>query len=327
MADLSVRYLGLSLSNPIVVAASGLSSTVEGIRKAAEGGAGAIVVKSLFEEQLQAETDAVAASADLSSHPEAEAFLSEMGVSGGTSEYLALIRAAKAQVTVPLIASINCVSHDRWIDFAEQVAQAGADALELNIGAIPRLSEDSSDHIEASLVESVKAVRSRVSLPLAVKIGSSYTNLRRLALSLSDAGADALVLFNRFYRLDVNLETLSSKSGPTRSSPEDYHETLRWAALLYGRLPAAIAASGGVRNGETALKLIAAGATVVQVCSALYEKGYGVPATLCKEMSDRMDSLGLASLDALRGKVAATGSMDGSKWERLQYVKALVGIV
>lgn len=326
MANLSVRYLGLELKNPIVVAASGLTSTVDGVRKAADGGAGAIVLKSLFEEQLRAETDAVGAVADLSGHPEAVDFLESMGVSGGTGEYLSLVRSAVSAVKIPVIASVNCATPDRWMDFAEQVASAGASALELNLGAIPRGAAESSDAIENSLVKSVAAVRSKIRLPIAVKLGASYTNLRRIAQALADAGAGALVLFNRFYRLDVDLASMSAKSGPTRSSGEDYHEALRWSALLYGRVPLQIAAGGGVRSGETALKLIAAGASVIQVCSGLYEKGYGLPGVMAEEMSKRLDELGIPSVGELRGRVAASSSVDGAAWERLQYVKALVGI-
>jgi dihydroorotate dehydrogenase (fumarate) len=326
MADLNTSYLGLKLSNPLVLAASGLSSNADGVKKAAEAGAGAIVLKSLFEEQLRAESDYIAESAGPGSHPEAEAFLENMGVSGGTGEYLELIEKAKAVSRVPVIASVNCVSSERWIDFAQQIQAAGADALELNIGILPKSPDDDPRRLEDLAVDIVKRVSEKSNLPLSVKIGQNYSNVANLVSRLADAGARGAVLFNRFYRFDLDLDSMALKAGPTRSDEDDYHDSLRWVARLYGTVPCQLVAATGVHSGETALKMIAAGATTVQVCSAVYRGGFGAIARMRDEMDARLGRLGLASLADLRGRLARLGSPEGESYERIQYVKALTGI-
>lgn len=326
MADLSTSYLGLKLANPLVLAASGLSASAEGVKKASDAGVGAIVLKSLFEEQLKAETDAIAESAGLDSHPEAENFLEQLGISGGAGEYLELIEKAKAVSRVPIIASVNCVTSDRWANFAQQIESAGADALELNIGILPKHPEEDPRSIEDRVVSIVKAVADHTDLPLAAKLGSNYTNIGALALRVADAGAMGVVLFNRFYRFDLDLDALALKAGATRSDEDDYHETLRAVARLYGTVPCQIGAATGVHSGETALKMIAAGAASVQICSVLYRSGYSAITRMTEEMDKRLDRLGVAASVDLRGRLARQGSAESANYERLQYVKALTGI-
>lgn len=323
MADLTTDYLGLSLRNPLVVAASGLVSSAEGVRKAAEAGAGAVVLKSLFEEQLRAEASSIDPNY---AHPEAADFLEEMGIRGGAGEYLELIRAAKAAVSIPVIASVNCVDGDLWVDFAEQVEAAGADALELNVAVQPRSSQESSKEIEDRTVAVVRDVSVRTSLPVAVKIGAAFTNPLALVERLAGAGAGAVVLFNRFHRVDVDLASLSAVSGPFKGGPDDYYESLRWIARLYGSAPCALVASGGVHSAETALKLVSAGAQAVQVCSAIYRGGWKALATMAEDLGRRLDGLGVASVASLRGRASRREGARGERWERLQYIKALTGI-
>ncbi|MFA6507424.1 MAG: dihydroorotate dehydrogenase-like protein [Treponemataceae bacterium] len=326
MADLSINYLGIELANPIVLAASGLSSTIEGVQKASDAGVGAIVLKSLFEEQLKAESDAVAESAGIGAHPEAENFLAEMGVSGGAGEYLDLIKKAKKVSRAPIIASVNCVSAGLWADFAEQIEASGADALELNIGIPPRDLDDDPREIENRVVSIVKNAADKTSLPLAVKLGSNFTNIANLVSRVADAGAKGVVLFNRFYRFDLDLDALALKAGPTRSDEDDYHEALGTVARLYGTVPCQLTAATGVHSGETALKMIAAGATTVQICSAVYRGGYPAITRMLQEMDLRLGRLNIASSAAFRGRLARRGSSDSVAYERLQYVKALTGI-
>lgn len=323
MADLSVRYLGLKLKNPIVAASSGLCSTPEGVKRAFDAGVGAVVLKSLFEEQLKAELSSI--SPDQFAHPESEAFLAGMGMNEGADEYLKLIAAAKQGKGGPVIASVNCVGSGLWADFAKRIASAGADALELNVGYLPDDPSEAGSVIEDRIVALVSAVKSAVSLPVAVKIGASYTNPGNLLQRVGKAGAQAAVLFNRFYRMDVDLDGMSLSAGPMRSSPEAYHESLRWIALLEGRAGVELCASGGVYDGLAALKLVAAGAQAVQVCSAAYAKGYGAYAAIIEEMSNWMDSRRIASLSELRGRLARRNSDRPELYGRLHYVKALIG--
>lgn len=326
MADLSTTYLGLSLKNPVILAASGLTSTAEGVKKAAEAGAGAVVLKSLFEEQLRSEAAEVASNSLEGAHSEADNFLWQMGGSGGAGEYLDLVEKAKAVSRVPVIASVNCVGLALWSDFAQQIQAAGADALELNIGLFPSSVTESSASIEDRVVSIVSAVAGKTKLPLAVKLGSSFTNLGNLVSRISSAGASAVVLFNRFYRLDIDLTSLSLRPGPSRSGEDEYHEALRWVATLYGAVPCQLTAGTGIHSGETALRLIAAGATTTQVCSAVYRSGFGSVTRIVKEMEDRLTALGLSSLGDLRGRLSKRNAPQGQSYERLQYVKALTGI-
>lgn len=326
MADLSINYLGLELSNPLVLAASGLSATVEGVQKASDSGVGAIVLKSLFEEQLKAESKPAAESLDFGAHPEAENFLAQMATVGGAGEYLDLIKKSKKVSRAPIIASVNCVTPGLWSDFAQQIESAGADALELNIGIPPRASSDEPRAIENQVVAIVKSVADKTGLPLAVKLGSNYTNVANLVSRVADAGAKGVVLFNRFYRFDLDLDALSLKAGPSRTEEDDYHEALGAVARLYATVPCQISAATGVHSGETALKMIAAGATTVQVCSAVYRGGYPVFTRMLDEMDRRLGRLNIASVSAFRGRLARRGSEDGAAYERIQYVKALTGI-
>lgn len=321
MSTLETTFLGLKLRNPVILASSGLGSTKEGVRKAFDAGAGAVILKSLFEEQLRAELSGI----DGDAHPEAEAFLSGMGMVAGTEEYLQLIRDARAGAPGPVIASINCTGKSVWTDFARQIQDAGADAIELNLGFVPGEPSTGAAAIEDGLVGLVSSVTSAVSIPVAAKIGASYTNIGNLAWRLGRAGARGVTLFNRFYRLDVQLDTMTLTSGPMRSSPDAYHESLRWIAMLDGKVGADLCASGGVYDGATALKLVAAGAHAVQVCSAAYAKGYSVLGQIVREMESWMSAHAVASLADLRGRLSQRNAEKPELYGRLHYVKALTG--
>ncbi len=326
MANLSTAYLGLQLRNPLIVAASGLTSTIDGVRKAVDAGAGAIVLKSLFEEQLRADLTAYADSGE-GQHPEAAAFMEAMGVHGGAGEYLDLIRSAKKTAgPVPIIASVNCLEGDLWVDFTEQIELSGADALELNVAPFPESAAAAGKELEDAVVGVVRNVSVRTKLPIAVKIGPYYTNPLGLVDRLAGAGANATVLFNRFYRFDFDLDAMALKAGPQFSGNDEYHESLRWIANLYGAVGCELVGGTGIHSAETALKFIAGGATAVQVCSALYKGGWSVLGTMRDQMGARLDALKLASTDALRGKLARRSADQGERYERLQYIKALTGI-
>jgi len=324
MADLSTCYLGLNLKNPLIIAASGLTSTVEGVRKAAASGAGAVVLKSLFEEQLRAELAEAEASVE-GAHPEAAAFLRKAGMDEGARDYLALIKGAKAE-GLPIIASLNCVSAHNWGEFAGRIAEAGADALELNVGLLPASLEERGSVIEDRLFEAVREAKRSSNLPLAVKLGSNWSSLANVAQELGKIGASGLVLFNRFYRLDADLGSLALKAGSVRSSGDEFHESLRWISILYDRVPCDLAASSGVHDAEAALKLIAAGARAVELCSVIYKRGFGVVGEIARAMGERLDADGRKGVNELRGKLAQWKSADPTAYLRLQYIQALTGI-
>lgn len=325
MADLRTKYLGLTIKNPIVVAASGLTATPAGVKKAAAAGAGAVVLKSLFEEQLRADIKLAGESA-AEAHPEADAYLAQMGMHAGSGEYLNLIRNAKGEVDIPVIASVNCIGGPWWTEFAQQVGASGADALELNIGFLSISPDETASSIEDRIVQIVRTAQAASGLPVSVKLGSSYSNLLNLAARLSAAGAGGLVLFNRFFRMDIDLTTLGLVPGPVHSSPDDYHESLRWISLLYGRVPCDLAAGTGVHDAEAALRVTLAGARAVQLCSVLYKKGFGVIKEIVSGMDTWMDQRKSASLDEIRGKLSRLSSRSPADYERLQYIKALTGL-
>lgn len=325
MADLGTRYLGLRLKSPLIVASSGLTGSVDGARKAALAGAGAVVLKSLFEEQLAAEIAAAGEEIAAGAHPEADAFFARAGMEEGARDYLKLVSETR-DLGIPVIASLNCVGAARLSEFARRIQDAGAAALELNLAFLPRSPSETGAVLEARLVEAVTEVRAATSLPLAVKIGPSWASLPALAASLERAGASSLVLFNRFYRLDVDLQKLEMKPGSPRSTGEEYHESLRWISLLSGRLSCDLCASTGVHDAETALKLVAVGAGAVEVCSVIYRRGFGVIGEMNRAMEEWLESRGLASLQAIQGRLSQANSRNPEAHERLQYIKALTGI-
>lgn len=323
MADISVSYLGLKLKNPVIAASSGLTATETGVKKAIDAGAAAVVLKSLFEEQLRAELKTTRdAHID---HPEVDNYLNGMGMNEGSGDYLKLIESARKDGRAIVIASVNCSGSSFWVDFAKRIESAGADALELNIGNLPVDPNETGKEIEDAEVKLVTAVCKAVKLPVSVKIGSSFTNPGNICMRFAKAGAKAAVLFNRFYRMDIDLDKMSMKAGPTRSSPEAYHESLRWISLLDGRTGLELAASGGIYDGQTALKLIAAGANAVQICSAMYSSGYDVLGTILKDIEHWMDSRNIASLSEFKSRLARRNSMHPEEYGRLHYIKALTG--
>jgi dihydroorotate dehydrogenase (fumarate) len=327
MIDISTTYMGIKLANPIVVGASGLTGTVEGVKKAAEAGVGAIVLKSLFEEQILAELGAEEKGIDLSSYPEAGAFLARTGWEEGTERYVDLVKNSKESVgDTPVFASINCVGKGNWASFASRIEEAGADGIELNIAYLPANVSIGSRDIEERVLSTVKETRHATRLPLQIKLGQNYSSLPNLAKALSREGANALVLFNRFYKLDIDIAGLKLTRALPQSSADEYHESLRWISLLYQRAGLELTGGTGIHSAETAVKFFLAGATTVQVCSAIYKNGWNVIGTLIEDLGNILDSIGFSSLDSLRGKLSAQNSANPEEYMRMQYIKALTGI-
>ncbi len=325
MPSISVSYLGLDLKSPIILSSSSLTNSTNGIRRAAEAGAGAVVLKSLFEEQIEAESAGSSEEVDYASHPEAQEYIEQMGKHLGPDSYLKLIADAKSSVDVPIIASVNCVSPRWWSDYARQIEIAGADALELNIAIMPRRSDDPSD-VESRYLRIVEGVRSRVDLPIAVKTGPYFTSLAAFTESLHRAGAAALVLFNRFYQLDIDVDSLELSPGYQFSTPQEIHTALRWISILAGESASELVASTGIHEGTDAVKMLLAGATAVQVCSTVYKNGYERIGEMNASIESWMEANGYAAVDEFRGRLAQAGSASPEAYERMQYIKALTGL-
>ncbi len=326
MADLSTTCMGLKLGNPVIVASCGLTRTPEGIRKCADAGAGAVVLKSLFEEQIDAEIGGVERAMGPPWHAEAFEYMERLGKQLGPREYLATLEQAKRAVAVPVIASLNCVSHRQWVEYAGRIEEAGADALELNIALMPSDPRRTVREVEDVYLEIVETVKARVNVPVAVKLGPYFTSLARLTDDLAARGVSALVLFNRFYRFDIDTDEIRLAPGQRLSTPDEISLPLRWIALLSGKVRCDLVASTGVHDGAGAVKQLLAGASAVQVCSTLYRNGLGQISTIVGEIAAWMENHGFDSLDQFRGKLAQMRSENPEAYERLQYVKALVGI-
>jgi dihydroorotate dehydrogenase (fumarate) len=321
--DLSTTYMGLRLPNPVVVSSSGLTASLDNLRRCAEAGAGAVVLKSIFEEQIAAESaEEVRDGETFGFHVEAEEYLARYGREDAFGRYLELIAAAKRALPVPVIASVHCVSAGGWVDLAERVQQAGADALELNVFALPAdPRRDAAGH-EKLYFDVARAVVRRVSIPVALKVGPYFSGLARTLVELSKTGVGALVLFNRFLPIDFDLDTLEVVPGVIYSTPAEMHLPLRWISILSGRVRCELAAATGVHDGAAVVKQLLAGAAAVQVCSALYQRGIPYLGTMVREVGEWMAAKGFGSIEQLRGRLAQKHVADPAAHERVQFMKA-----
>jgi dihydroorotate dehydrogenase (fumarate) len=322
MPDTNVQYMGLELKNPFVVSSSSLTDTPEKVRKCQDHGAGAVVLKSLFEEEIQAEIDADMSGAE---HTEAIDYIREIQTGAGLKRYTTLIRESAEAVSIPVIASVNAVTRNWWEKHVPLLAEAGAAAIELNISLMPYDYKDSEASILDFYIKTVEAVCKKVDVPVSVKIGYHFTSIPSVVDALAWAGAKAVVLFNRFYQLDIDVENLRLKSGSPMSKPTDLALPLRWITMIYGKTQAELAASSGVHTGTDAVKALLAGAQVTQVCSTLYKNGYEHLATMTGDLEKWMQKQNFESIASFRGRLSQKKSDKPETFERLQYIQALVG--
>jgi dihydroorotate dehydrogenase (fumarate) len=326
MADLATSYMGLSLKNPIIVSSSSLTNSVSGIKSCENSGAGAVVLKSLFEEQITSEIDAIAKEEHLSVHPEAADYIRHLGMDMHADQYLELIEQAKNEVQIPVIASLNCITNSFWIDFAKSIEGAGADAIELNIAMMPKDFFVEPQQIEDQVIAIVASVRKVVGIPIAVKIGPYFTSLPKMSQRLQQAGANALVLFNRFYRPDVDIEKIEVVSGYRYSTPEEIALSLRWVGILSQQVTLDLAGSTGIFDGAGIIKHLLAGAKATMICSTLFINGFRQINTMLDRVRFWMDTHNYESLNNFRGLLSSKSTQKPAYFERLQYIKALVGI-
>lgn len=326
MADLETKYMGLELANPIVVASSGLTKDADSVRGCADAGAGAVVLKSLFEEQVIADMKREKQYSTAAWHPEALDYVEGMGIELGPREYLRVIREAKKAVSIPVIASLNCVSPAVWADYAKQMTREGADAIELNIAFMPSSPKRSGDDIERAYFDTLADATAGIDVPIAVKIGPYFSSIASMALALSRRGIDALVLFNRFYQIDIDIEKIELSSKITLSSPKEISLPLRWISLLSGRVECDIAASTGIHDTAGVIKMLLAGATVTQLCSTLYLNGLDHIKLILDNLDTWMKEHEFEDIASMRGKLSSMNSENPELYERIQYIKAHVGV-
>ncbi|MBR4155748.1 MAG: dihydroorotate dehydrogenase-like protein [Bacteroidales bacterium] len=320
---LKTSYLGLEIKSPIIVSSSTLTGSVESIKHCAEAGAGAVILKSIFEEQILSEIrrEEVHHDNDIYDlYPEAQEYLNTFMRGTEIEIYEKLVRESKKNVDIPIIASVNCSTDGQWTSIARELQDAGADAIELNI-AISAFDRDLDPRkIEEDYVEILKDVEKNINIPVSVKLGDHFTNISRMAFSLTKAGAKGLVLFNRFYNPDINIEKMKAVPGNSISAPEENHNTLRWISLLSSQgLPCELSASRGVYTGEDVVKQILAGAKTVQVCSTLYRNGIDYIKQMNADVEAWMERHNFCNVEDFRGIV--NKKEDINVVERLQYLR------
>jgi len=324
--DLSTTYMGLTLPNPLVASSSPLSHKVETICQLEEAGIGAVVMYSLFEEQISLESQQLDyfLTHGTESYAEALSYFPDLGeYNVGPDEYLNLIRKAKQQTNIPIIASLNGVSAGGWVRYAKLMEQAGADALELNIYYLPTDPDLPGTTVEQMTVDVVQAVRQEVSIPLAVKIGPFFSSIPNMAKRLAEAGADALVLFNRFYQPDIDIVNLEVTPHLVLSDSHELRLPLRWTAILYGRVPVDLAITTGVHTYQDVLKGLMAGAKVTMMASELLANGLGRIAQILHEMQAWMEEYEYTSVCQMIGSVSQKNVAQPAAFERANYMKVL----
>lgn len=324
--NLSTNYLGLQLEHPIVASASPLTSTVDGIRALEDAGAAAVVMPSLFEEQIRAEDTAYALYTDHGSFSQSEAgsyFPQMPDYDSGVSGHLDTLRRAVAAVDIPVIASLNAVTVEGWVTYAARLEQAGAAALELNMYFIPADATMSGQAVEAHYIDAVRAVKRATKIPVAVKLSPYFSSIGHMAHGLVDAGADGLVLFNRFYQPDFDLATLAVKADLKLSSTHESGPPLLWISMLAGRIKASLAATSGVDTAEQVIKYLLVGADAVMTTSALLRHGPTYMARLVAELSAWIEANGYPSVSAIRGLKSVKQLDNVGELLRAQYMNLL----
>lgn len=326
MVDLSTSYLGLKLKNPLVASASPISKKLSGVKRLEDAGVSAVVMYSLFEEQIEHESRALDhfLTHGTESYPEALTYFPEMhSYNIGPESYLELINKIKSEVDIPVIGSLNGITTGGWVEYAGRIQDAGADALELNIYNLPTDTGMTGAEVEEGYVELVKAVSNQLRIPLAVKLSPFFTSLPNLAERLSAAGANGLVLFNRFYQPDLDIETLEVVPNLVLSTSDDLRLPLRWIAILRGRMKADLALSSGVHQATDIIKALMAGANVAMTTSELLANGIGRAAEMLSDLEKWMEEFEYDSVRKMIGSMSQQSVADPSSFERANYMKAL----
>ena len=319
MLNTETTYLGLKLRNPLIVSSSGLSNTIDKIKKIEENGAGAVVLKSLFEEQINYDALTLAKGTD---YPEATDYVNYYIKNNSVENYLKLIRQAKEAVSIPVFASINCISARQWVEFASKIEEAGADGLEVNVFILPTDKNAKADKYEEIYYKLADKLNATLNIPFAFKLGSQFTNLVGFVERLNAVDVPGVVLFNRFYEPDIDTESMDFTSAEVFSSPSDIRQSLRWVGIISSKVQKIdIAASTGVHDGKAAVKQLLAGAEAVQICSTIYKNGFGQIKHILDEMKEWMQEHQFDTIDQFRGKMSYKKIENPMIYERSQFMR------
>jgi dihydroorotate dehydrogenase (fumarate) len=318
--------MGMQLRNPIIAGSSGLTSSVKGVRQLEEGGAGAVVLKSIFEEEILYEMDHILGGKDLKSYQlEQYDYYDYQIRKDNLNRYTSLIKGCKNEVSIPVIASVNCVYSHEWTQYAKELQSAGADGLELNMFFLPMDFKRSTEEAEKAYFEIIEKVKREVSIPIALKISYHFTNLGPMIQRLSNTGISGLVVFNRFYRPDIDIDNFQVMPSSMLSTPEELLTSLRWVAIMSQKVGCDLAASTGVHEGKAVIKQLLAGAKAVQVVSALYRRGIEHLKQMLAELEEWMHKHGYENIGQFRGKMSQDKSTDPALYERVQFMKYFGG--
>lgn len=323
--DLTTQYMGLTLKHPIVASASPISSTVDGIKRLEDGGAAAVVMSSLFEEQIRHENEAFSylMESGAQSFAESLSYFPDFDSEVGPESYLNTLRQAVEATDIPIIASLNCVTGQGWIDYARQMQQAGAKGLELNIYSVQADLDVSGEEVERRYIDIVKAVKETVTIPVALKLSPFFSSMGHMAKGLDAAGIDALVLFNRFYQPDIDIVELEVSPSLSLSSAGEIRLPLLWIALLHGKIKASLGATRGVETADEVIKYILAGADAVMTTSAVLRNGPRYLLTLIDGLQQWMETRGFVSVDQVRGNMSRDKIANPGAFERANYIRVL----
>ncbi len=327
MINLESRYMGLKLRNPIVAASSGLTNSVENIIELEKNGIAAVVLKSLFEEQIHYSASHTLMQDEYTNlYPEAKDYIRNYTAENDLNTYLRLIENAKKTVTIPVIASINCISDTEWIAYAKKTEAAGADGLELNIAVLPSDPNRESSENEKIYFNVTRKVTNELKIPVAIKLSYYFSGLAKTLTGLSETNIKALVLFNRFYSPDIDVEHEEIKSSFVFSTPADIAMPLRWIAMLSPIVKCDIAASTGVHDGTGLIKMLLVGADVVQIASVLYQKGFREIGSMIDQLESWMDRHNYRNIDDFKGKLSIAKTENPAAYERIRFMKYFSGI-
>ncbi len=327
MTSLRTDYLGLNLSSPLIVGSSGLTNSVKNIIEYEKLGVGAVVLKSLFEEQIQNEIHyTISQDESANDYPEALDYISNYSKTNSIETYLQLIRDCKNAVKIPIIASINCVSASEWMDLAKKIELAGADALELNVFVLPSNPDKPGAQIENIYFDILSGVKQRIKIPVSIKMSSYFSGLAEIAKRLDWAGVNSLVLFNRFYSPEIDIDTLKLSASHIFSTPDEIYNPMRWVAILSDSLKCDIAATTGVHNAEGMIKMLLAGANAVEVVSAIYKNGNTAITEMLEGLVAWMDKMDYRNISDFKGLLSHKKSSNPAAYERVQFMKHYAGI-
>lgn len=323
MINLETQYMGLTLRNPIIVGSSGLTNSVEKIKELETNGAGAVVLKSIFEEQIQMEVNSL--TTEHLGHAEEMDYITQYTKQHTLDEYLKLIKESKQAVSIPVIASINCISSTEWVTFARRIQDAGADALELNVFIMPANFQQKGEEIEQRYFDIIAQVREQIDIPIAVKMSYYFSGLSNMVFNISVRDVQGIVLFNRFYSPDIDLDTMEMVSSHVFSTADEYCRPLRWIGLLADHVKCDLAASTGIHDGFCAVKNILVGAKAVQVASVIYKKGPAHIKVMLDQIETWMKDHNYTSLKDFQGKMSQDHIKNPVLYERAQFMKYFAG--